>query len=122
MLTGTLFVLPYSGWAEIHAKDGLSVLWFPPRMGVKLATMNGIQVKARFNDSPQALRRVNSLGKFMDCPELTVCIACEPVRQLEPWLKESLKSTANQNNPQCWISTCHNSCKNNSAYCEEHQG
>lgn len=120
MIEGTLFVLPYSGWAEVHAKDGVSVLWFPPHKGPKLATMNGLLVRVMCNESPLALRRVNTLGKFEDCPELTNCFACEPVRQLEPWLKESLKTTATQNNPLCWISTCHNPCEDHAAYCKDH--
>ena len=120
-VTGVLYLLPYSGWAEVHADDGLSVFWFDSSALLAMAPYINERVIAYYDDSILAVRHINEQGKVQDAPQL---VRVEPEdkkkRTLSKALKDNLKITSLQHHPLCWLTSCRQPCATGSAYCEEH--
>jgi hypothetical protein len=119
-VTGILYILPYSGWAEIHAEDGLSVFWFSSDIMLKLLPYVNETVIAHYDDSMLALRRTNDRGKDSDAPQLVGITPIGPKKTLTPERKALFEITAAFHHPRCWLTSCENRAGKGSAYCEEH--
>lgn len=120
---GVLFLLPYSGWSELHSSEGISVFWFDSSLLVAAAPYVNIRVIVTYDDSITALRRRHSLseGRDEDIPQMTrVRPADGKILALEPAIQDILKTVAAYHSPLCWLTSCEQRSLKNSAYCAEH--
>ena len=117
---GRLYILPYSGWSEVHSDDGISVFWFASELLLAAAPYVNVVVKVTYDDSIVALRRINTKGKDDEVPQMVKVTPVGEVLALSPAMHEMLKTTALYHVPMCWVQSCERRAAKRSAYCEDH--